>query len=525
MSFRANRNQQITLNDRTTQLTDRELNVLRNSWAETFANEVFPEINEKRFSVLFNDEGRSNTPVNVVIGSLLIKEMLDLTDDEILEAVMLNIQVQYSLHLTSFKEIPFSDRTLSRFRARLLQYEEKTGIDLLKMEVLSLAELAKVKLGVSDRLRRMDSLMVSSNCKRMARLELFYTCTAALVSVYAKDKGETCLPEQLVRYTKAEDKNATIYRAKSGEAQERLEIVFADALLIKGLCDGEFDDCEEYKLLVRMLDDQTEGGNLKKGKDIKPTSLQNPSDGDATFRRKAGKEHTGYVANIVESCGEDTNIIDDYAFEQNIHSDQAFAADIINSYGDDAEGAVIVCDGGYASEKNFDNAEDKNIELATTCLTGAEPNKILLDFEIAGDAITGCPAGHKPYDTYYNRRTETLNAYFEKGTCCACPYKDQCPVIMQKKRAVVRFTDTSYNRAVQAVKIDGERYKELAKKRNGIEGVPSVLRRKFNVDSMPIFGMARSKLWFGIKIAAVNVCRLVAALKRQDPATGVVCPI
>ncbi len=119
MSFRASRTQQISLNDRASHLTERESNVLRNSWAEPFANQVYPVINEDRFSVLFNNDRRSNTPVNVIIGSLIIKEMLDLTDDEVLEAVLFNIQFQYALHLTSFKEIPFSDRTLSRFRARI----------------------------------------------------------------------------------------------------------------------------------------------------------------------------------------------------------------------------------------------------------------------------------------------------------------------------------------------------------------------------------------------------------------------
>jgi hypothetical protein len=34
------------------------------------------------------------------------------------------------------------------------------------------------------------------------------------------------------------------------------------------------------------------------------SALQNPSDPEATFRKKANKEYRGYVANLEESVGE-----------------------------------------------------------------------------------------------------------------------------------------------------------------------------------------------------------------------------
>ncbi len=47
-------------------------------WAKIFADELFPAIDEKRFSVLYSEqESRPNTPVNVIVGALIIKEMFD----------------------------------------------------------------------------------------------------------------------------------------------------------------------------------------------------------------------------------------------------------------------------------------------------------------------------------------------------------------------------------------------------------------------------------------------------------------
>ena len=45
---------------------------------------------------------------------------------------------------------------------------------------------------------------------------------------------------------------------------------------------------------------------------------------------------------------------------------------------------------------------------------------------------------------------------------------------------------------------------------NGVEGIPSVLRRRYDIDNIPAFGLPRLKMWFSLKIGAVNVKRVLA---------------
>jgi hypothetical protein len=52
-------------------------------------------------------------------------------------------------------------------------------------------------------------------------------------------------------------------------------------------------------------------------------------------------------------------------------------------------------------------------------------------------------------------------------------------------------------------------YRELAKKRAGIEGIPSVLRRRYKIDYLPVRGEVRSKVWLGFKLSAINCKRLI----------------
>lgn len=95
MSFVKNDNQQLTLLDSTFNLTEREKRMLEKSWAKTFADKVFPAIDENIFSVLYSEKAsRPNTPVNVIVGALILKETLNVTDDEIVEAMAFDIRYQ-----------------------------------------------------------------------------------------------------------------------------------------------------------------------------------------------------------------------------------------------------------------------------------------------------------------------------------------------------------------------------------------------------------------------------------------------
>ncbi len=145
MSFALNNESQITLTDRYSNLTSREKKIIETSWAKVFSEEVFPLINEERFSVLYssNEASRPNTPVNVIIGAMIIKEIQGISDEAMVTGLMFDIRYQYALHTTSNTEQPLSDRSMSRFRERLYNYERETGEDLLKEEIKSLGQGSK----------------------------------------------------------------------------------------------------------------------------------------------------------------------------------------------------------------------------------------------------------------------------------------------------------------------------------------------------------------------------------------------
>ncbi len=354
-----------------------------------------------------------------------------------------------------------------------------------------------------------QALMVSSNCKKMGRLELMYTCVSNLVKELVKSGQSALLTEQLLKYAEDSNKNAVCYRMEHDEVVTRLEAVTRDALLLYEIAGSITCGFDDYHRLGRMLNDQTSDGELKPAKQINPRSLQNPSDEDATFRRKGGVGYQGYSANIVEDCGENGNIITKYDFKENLHSDAEFCKEVIEELGKQEEPAVIITDGAFASDENFKAAEENNIKLVTTALTGSTPPEIVLEFEVSDNEIKTCPAGHTPKSSSFDVNKETMKAEFDRDTCANCPHKDGCPIKVFKTKAVVALSVKTLNRAKYVQKLTTEEYKGYARKRNGVEGMPSVLRRRYGVDSMPVRGLVRQKMLFGFKIGAINVKRAI----------------
>lgn len=527
MAFVVNNNQQITLEDGTFNLTEREKKFLDKSWAKVFAEKIFPAIHEETFAALYSNKiSRPNTPVNVIVGSLILKEALGVTDDEMVEALMFDIRYQYALHTTSFEEQPLSDRTLSRFRARCLAYETETGVDLIHACVSGLAHEISEFMGITPNMQRMDSLMVAANIRNLSLLELFYTCVANLVKIMQQRELE--IPENQKHYVEKDDYNRFIYHQRDLDSAERTIIVMHDAEKLIELCEGSFDDTSEYQLLIRLLKEQTtfnDDGNRrlreKEEKEDPSKVLMNPADPEATFRKKAGAKHIGYVGNVTESVGENGSLVTDYAYEQNVYSDSQFIKDFLSEQPGKDEIATLVADGAYGGEKNISQAMDHHIKLITTNFTGRKPDDIYTDFKFneEGTMLLQCINGKEPEECIYDPGNDRSVAYFSHETCNSCPYKEKCQPRFLKTRVRKEVSWKSVNRAQQLRYMKSDEFKEYAHFRNGVESIPSLLRRRYKVDKIPTHGKKQTRFHFGFKIAALNFQKLLDYTDSSEKST------
>ena len=132
-----------------------------------------------------------------------------------------------------------------------------------------------------------------------------------------------------------------------------------------------------------------------------------------------------------------------------------------------------------------------------------------------GTSVLKCPAGHVPVKSSYHEKSGSCRTVMPKECCGSCPYRQSCHAREQKKTWVVNVSHSKIERASYISKLSTTEYKELTRKRNAIEGVMSVLRRRYHVDDIPVFGILRTKLFFRLKVAAYNFNKLLKFCRRS----------
>lgn len=528
--FRKNSFQQMRLDDPLNNMPKYLKEILKNSWAHLFQKYIFPNINEERFEVLYSDNpaSRPNSPVNVIIGLLVIKDLFDQTDEEVIGSLHFDDRYQYALRTTSFEKQPVSINTLTNFRNRVYNYYEETRIDLIQQETEAISKLIAKYLQIDGKRARMDSFMVSSSCKNLSRIELVYKVNLNFINLL-NELSPDLIPTECKAYLEKGNKNETIYKTRNKDTENKLEFLLKQSQLLYevGLDLGKkVTDTEEFKLLKRMLNEQTKDDNdsgqliPKDNKAISSDSLQNPSDSDATYRYKYG-DNIGYTANVLEIFDENNSIITSYDVQPNIYDDSAFAADIINKLSTQNSNMSLLVDGAYYSYDINQKALSKNINLIPKELRGRKPSNEKMSYsnfniDKTKNIITKCANDKMPVQSFYDGESNTYTAKFSKQDCENCSHKTKCRIQKQKKFNTVRFGDKEYQTALLREQMSTKEYQKLANKRAGIEGVPSTFRRKYNIDNMPIRGKVRAKIWFGFKVIAYNFKKLLKGLEDLD---------
>ena len=516
-------NMQMKLDDRFLILPLRAQNAICNSRLGHFGDEIFPLIDPDDFMVLYSDNGRGPSYLQGYVGLYLLHLMLHETADDLMLRVQTDISVQYALHTTSFDKQPFSRRNYFLFMSRMDEYEQKTGVNLIEglFEKITANLVSKMGLdqpGSSGRItRRMDSLMINSSAARLTRPGIIYAVNRDALVLYSSLQGMDNIVPSLYHYFDESDRNAVVYHNKDASEEKIATLLVESRLILALLEDEEWHFFQEYRNLERVYGEQTkedETGNRipKRNQEIKGSSLQSPNDPDATARTKAGKTFVGSVGNITETYNESgASLITDADIQNNLHSDSDFMKEYIDSKPDlesDPEGDVVeeqvITDGAYYSSDNAEAAGKKGILIIPTSLTGSETLPLTAEFELTEDGtkIKKCPNGEEPDEQKYNEKTGKIDAKFSHDKCDSCPHRDQCPGVNQKRAVKVSISKQMVNRAEMQESLGTEEHKQFARERNAVEGIPSVLRRFYEIDRLRTTITTRVKsAFFGILIS------------------------
>ena len=561
-------------------LTPRYQRDLLKGWAGRFRILIMPNIDESPYRALYSElPGRPNTPVNWILGALILKAIKQIpTDDDLREKFCYDMAFKYAIACEDYIGAPFSDNVFTDFRNRCILHYLKTGVDLIHGTFVTLRESLEKLMEINPSFIRMDSTMVEADIREMNRLALLYTNNALMLEAITglkihqkmsktktvKSKldiieGQICiielsdaekeadekaresvkrvrtqkmedaralLPKTLHHYLDKEDQNVILYHNKEQSYDERINQVVTEAREILNLCENhpEYRELEHYGTFMRILNEQCKlDGNgtyslRQKGEGMTSDMVQSPYDTEATYRSKDGESHKGYVVAFTQAQNADgESLLLDYEVDKNNVSDQELGKRLVDRM--DAQpvdaGAVITGDSLFTGDAMVEAAAEKNYEIFNTNLTGKLPPDHCADHEFDEDGNLTQCAGGAVPTETKMNEDGSCTAKIEKTACEQCPHKEECGVKEQKNSNKLRTSVKTKERAEKIRQRGTEEFRKLSHFRNGVETVPSLLKNKYKINEIRGAGVARHVMQIGIDCIAINACQGMTFLDRR----------
>jgi hypothetical protein len=505
------------------ELPEKQLKLLKGSWANSFYHEFFSRIEEEIFAVLYSREpSRPNVPVNVMVGLEVLKAGFGWSDEELYENYCFNLQVRYALGYDRLGDGDFAIRTLYYFRERLSKHYLERGVNLLEQAFEQVTDVQIRDLQVRTGMQRMDSTQIASNIVAASRLQLLVEAIQRTHRILSETDQQR-LAERFAPYLKETAGHYT-YRVKGKEAvlEHLQQVGSAIHHLLAELKDGYAHE-PAYQVLERIFAENfnrvEDGVCPKENRELASGSLQSVDDLEASYRTKGNAHYKGYVANLTETCDpeNDLQLITKVQVAPNNIDDSQLLAEALPNLQERTDLDTLMTDGGFGGEASDAALEGLPVKLIQTAIRGPKPDSHqlhLADFEIHYDPqdtptdIT-CPYGQTVPIT--PARTTGLQARFDPGVCSACPFHQEghCRAQPQKRdpHYLLAFTPKQV-RVAQRRKDFLEHQDHGQNLRAAIEATVRSLKHPFPAGKLPVRGQFRVTCLMIASAIHVNVRRI-----------------
>ncbi len=508
-------------------LSPKRRQLLDQSWAGLFREELLCELPVNEFALNFEDGiGRPTKELHTALGALLIQQTQDITDEETANQLAFNIQWHYALNISEESDSAKYVSTKTLWNMREAVYRNDLDTKLFKNIREKLAKVFNVHTDT----QRLDSVHIKSNMRRLGRisifvtainkflvnlkrhhLELFFTVDGDLVEKYFSDNALRCFA-----------------RVKPSESVKTLSSVSADLFDIiqqfKDRC--EVTSMHSYKLLERVLNEQCNVTpsddinpvSVKAPKEISSGSLQNPSDPDASYSGHKGK---GYQVQVMETYCKDEkakettlNLITHVDVEPAHESDAHALIPAIKATKESSlSPKEVLADSLYGSDDNCQDAAELGVEVVSPVMGSKKEDHIsLTDFELSDKGqVVSCPQGHASATT--KKKKERYTSAFDLHQCSNCPNLGGCPVKQGKKFHYLHYTSKEVRLAKRRAYEQTDDFEDRYRWRAGVEGTMSEYDRRTGVKRLRFRGLKAVRFCAVLKAAGLNILRAAAVRK------------
>ena len=468
--------------------------------------------------------GRPTKELYSIAGLLLIKEFMNWTKPETLDAYSFHADIQYALNLEPVAH-DLSMRTLERY----IHLFEANDIAKTVMSKVTATLVKSLDIKIDQ--QRLDSTHIFSDMASFGRTRLMGVAMKRFLTqlkrhtVGAYESLEVSLRQryapgvnQLFADTQKDSESRRLLREQVAEDMHFLLRRFADT--------PEQAHRDSYKAMERIFYEQCQvhedkvsvkektGGNI----------MQNPSDPGATYD---GHKGSGYQVQIAETCHPENEVqLITTALPQTAAEPDNEAVEPVL---DELEQTAmlpeqLLGDTHYCSDENVQKAQQRGVELVGP-VSGSEKVKedasykrlTIDDFDIdeQTEEIMCCPAGHRPQSSVHNSQTGKTKTVMSPSACSRCAFVDECPVTQHGEGYRLEHTAKQRRLAGRRREEATDVFRERYRVRAGIEGTHSGLKRRTGLGQLRVRGRPAVFHAIYLKITGWNILRAAACAKMR----------
>jgi hypothetical protein len=522
--------------DRFGHLGPKRRQLLDDTWAKLFRDEILPCLSVSQLSKHYDpSNGRPSNELFAMMGSMILQQMHDLTDEQTVEQFCFNIQWHYALNITGTDDASAYVCPRSIWTMRRIMTDNNLYTELFAGIADHLGEVFKVNTSF----QRLDSVHLFSNMRHLGRIRIFATTIRKFLTNLKRHHLAlfTELSEELRERYLAKKSESTFSMVKPSDSSRTLADLANDlfSLTERFNENSEVKTMTSFGLMLRLLAEQCaieedqvtkkRTVTVKPNSEVASDSLQNPSDPDAGYSGHKGK---GYQAQVAETYSENTdtggkqlNLITYVEVEPAHKSDANAVIPYLDATKErEVSPDQLLADSLYGSDSNCQEALGRGIEIISPVMgaTPAEDEITIADFTInENEEVTACPAGHVPKQVKSGKTG--FAALFAVEHCSTCPLQECCPAKEGKRGRYLRYSAKAARLARRRTKEKEAAFREKYRYRAGVEATMSEFDRRTGVKHLRVRGFKAVRFSVFMKAIGLNILRAAAHVKKNSKTT------
>ena len=457
--------------------------------------------------------GRPTKELYSVAGLIFLKASNNWTMEQAVEAYCFHLDVQYALNVSG-GDAELSLRSLERYTKLFRELDLAAKV----FDAVTKTLIGRMELNLSE--QRLDSTHVYSNMAMAGRTTLMVQAVKRLLTQVRRHHPQ--------RYDALPDDFRSRYEGKKGsdpfgwgrakaelEARRLIRQQVADDMhFVLAFYDGEapITNKDTYKQLLQVFEEHCEviEDAVKVRRKSGSRSLQSLTDPDAAYDSHKGR---GYQAQVAETCSKENphQLITDVLPQTAADSDSAALPVMVDRLEDkERKPDTLLAGTAYGSDENMERCSEKEVELVAPAARRSKEDRdrlTVLEFEIDEDTneVHRCPAGHTPRVAHFNAESGEGFALFPSAVCEACPSLESCPVSTYRRDHRMKYSEKTQRLDRRRRAQERPEFKERYRKRAGVEGVMSALKRGYGFGRLRVRGMRAVSMELYLKAAGYNL--------------------